>query len=90
MKEIRYSSQFRKDFKRYRNQPDKLNRLNTLLCYLENELPIPPIYRPHILSDQYDRHMECHIQGDFLLIWYDESSNTIVLERLGSHSELFK
>ena len=34
--------------------------------------------------------MECHIEGDFLLIWIDEETETIELVRLGSHSELFK
>lgn len=33
--------------------------------------------------------MECHIQGDFLLIWIDRTTNDIDLLRLGSHSELF-
>lgn len=33
--------------------------------------------------------MECHIQGDYLLIWLDEKNDVIELVRLGSHSELF-
>ena len=33
--------------------------------------------------------MECHIEGDFLLIWVDEVNNIIELVRLGSHAELF-
>ena len=31
--------------------------------------------------------MECHIGGDFLLIWIED--DIISLVRLGSHSELF-
>lgn len=34
--------------------------------------------------------VERHIESDFLLIWIDESTNTVWLERLGSHSELFR
>ena len=33
--------------------------------------------------------MECHIKGDFLLIWIDEETDDVDLLRLGSHSELF-
>jgi mRNA interferase YafQ len=33
--------------------------------------------------------MECHIEGDFLLIWLDDENNIIEILRLGSHSELF-
>jgi len=34
--------------------------------------------------------LECHINGDFLLIWYDKNRDVIELVRLGSHSELFR
>ena len=34
--------------------------------------------------------MECRIEGDFLLIWFDYDNDQIDLVRLGSHSELFK
>lgn len=33
--------------------------------------------------------MECHVQGDFLLVWINEEEDTVYLVRLGSHSELF-
>lgn len=60
-----------------------------VLRLLENEEPIPENYRPHMLTNNYAGCMECHIQGDFLLIWIDQAANEIDLVRLGSHSELF-
>ena len=42
-----------------------------------------------MLTSDYAGCMECHIQGDFLLIWMDQDTNDIDLLRLGSHSELF-
>lgn len=42
-----------------------------------------------MLTGDYNGCMECHIQGDFLLIWIDQETNEIDLIRLGSHSELF-
>ncbi len=33
--------------------------------------------------------MECHIESDFLLIWFDKNADEVKLVRLGSHSELF-
>ena len=56
---------------------------------LRNEQPIPPEYNPHLLQGEYKGCMECHIQGDYLLIWFDEENDIIELVRLGSHSELF-
>ena len=43
-----------------------------------------------MLTGNYAGHMECHIEGDFLLIWFDPNSDEISLVRLGSHSELFR
>lgn len=89
MKELKKSSQFKKDYKRFRNNPSKVMKLMEILRKLENEEPIPSENRPHLLSGNYKGYMECHIEGDYLLIWYDPDDNYIDLVRLGSHSELF-
>ncbi len=90
MKELRYTRQFKKDLKRFLNQPKKLEELKIVLDMLRNEIALPEKYRQHPLKGEYSGCLECHIEGDFLLIWYDEESNTLALFRLGSHSELFK
>lgn len=89
MKILRQTSQFKKDLKRYRNRPSKLKKLSELLSLLQNETPIPERYKAHTLTGDYNNCMECHIDGDFLLIWIDETNDIIGLLRLGSHSELF-
>lgn len=90
MKDLRYTRQFKKDLKRYLNQPKKLEELRIVLDMLRNEIPLPEKYRQHPLKGEYSGCLECHIEGDFLLIWFDEETNTLALFRLGSHSELFK
>lgn len=62
----------------------------TILNMLQSEIPIPDEYYPHMLTVNYEGYMECHIEGDFLLIWFDQETDQIDLVRLGSHSELFK
>lgn len=89
MKTVRFSSQFKKDFKRFRNQPRKVERLLQVVRMLENEEPIPQEMKPHMLTGNYSGCMECHIENDYLLIWMDEAEQVIKLLRLGSHSELF-
>ncbi len=81
MIELRYTGQFKKDLKRILNQPQKLKALNEVLRMLKNEIKLP---------ERYKGCFECHIEGDFLLIWFNEETDTIALLRLGSHSELFK
>ena len=90
MKRLKPSTQYKKDYKRFRNQPEKVGKLFKILELLKNEQPFPEENRPHMLKGEYAGYMECHIEGDFLLIWFDPNTDIINLVRLGSHSELFK
>lgn len=90
MKEFRYTGQFKKDLKRFRNQPKKLAALHAVLEILKKGEELPPQYNPHQLINDYAGCMECHIGSDYLLVWFDETNDTIALVRLGSHSEIFK
>ena len=90
MKDLKITSQFKKDLKRYQNQPKKIEKLKIVLGFLQQEITITPEYKPHRLLGNYKDCMECHIESDTLLIWIDENSNVIKLLRLGTHSELFR
>jgi len=90
MWELKYTSQFKKDLKRYQNKPSKIDSLKVVLESLQNTGIVPSAYNPHMLKGNYSGFMECHIESDFLLIWYDTQNHEIRLTRLGSHSELFK
>lgn len=90
MKEVKSGTRFKKDLKRYSNQPLKLRKLYDVVDMLRKEKPLPKEYKPHMLKGEYSGHMECHIEDDYLLIWIDRNSELIKLIRLGSHSELFR
>ena len=52
---------------------------------------LPEKYVDHSLGGQYKGMRECHLKPDALLIYsISEESQTLYLERIGSHSELFK
>lgn len=90
MIEIKSGKQFKKDIKKFANQPKKLRALYHFIDnYLRTGTTIPEKYRVHRLHGDYTGHMECHIESDFLLIWIDETTHLIKLIRVGSHSELF-
>lgn len=89
MKKLKPTTQYKKDYKRFRSNPKKLAKLFNILSLLQNEKPIPQENRPHMLTGNYAGYMECHIESDFLLIWLDPDTDEIDLVRLGSHSELF-
>ena len=82
--------QFKKDLKKYRNRPEKLASLKSVLDSLKENGEVPRKYYPHMLKSNYNGFMECHVENDFLLIWRDVDSQIISLTRVGSHSELFK
>ena len=84
------TTQFKKDLKRYQNNPSKLIALKDVLSQLQNTGTVEPKHKPHHLSGEYVGCMECHIQNDFLLVWIDKEEQIISLVRLGSHSDLFK
>ena len=89
MKIVKYSGQFKKDFKRYHNDRTKVAKLLEVIRMLENEIELPARYKLHKLTGNYKGCWECHIDGDYLLIWIDETAQIIKAIRLGSHSELF-
>lgn len=51
---------------------------------------LEPRYHVHKLRGGYSGHWECHVEPDFLLIWYLPSDDEIVFVRAGSHSDLFE
>lgn len=90
MKALRYSSKAKKDLKKYRNDPIKMRKLYEVLKMLVNDIKLPDYYKLHKLIGNYEGFWECHIESDFLLIWFDEDNEAITIVRIGSHSELFK
>jgi mRNA interferase YafQ len=72
-----------------------MNRLKAvMLLLIANEAPPGPERRDHALKGSWADYRECHIGGDFLLIYRvddtDGPSGTIYFTRVGTHSELFE
>lgn len=89
MKEIRKTSQFKKDFKRFAKDVEKVKTLMSIVEKFERGEFIPDEFYPHPLKGEWKNYMECHIDDDYLLIWFDKEESIVRLVRLGSHSELF-
>jgi len=65
-------------------------RLKTVMMHLiANDGPLPGAYGDHPLSGVWSDYRDCHISGDWLLI-YRISDTEVVFARTGTHSELFK
>lgn len=89
---IEFTSKFKKDLKRLRNNDAKLSKVANVIELLAQGEDIPASMKPHKLIGNYAGHLELHVERDLLLIWLEKTElgdMTIYLVRLGSHSELF-
>ena len=89
MKELKLTTQFKKDLKKYKHQKSKMDALEEVLKKLRKGETLPQELDPHRLKGNYKGHLECHVGNDLLLIWLDKEQDLIVLVRFGTHSELF-
>ncbi|KAF3981006.1 MAG: type II toxin-antitoxin system YafQ family toxin [Methylococcales symbiont of Hymedesmia sp. n. MRB-2018] len=89
MLKIRYTNQFKKDFKKVQNLPlPDLKTIFEVISTLEKNLILDKKYKDHALSGDWAKFHECHIKPDLLLI-YKANSDELQLARLGYHSDLF-
>lgn len=87
---IKYSTMFKKDFKRIKKRGYDISRLEKIVELLANEVPLPEQFKDHNLSGNYNGFRECHIAPDWLLIYQVNNNELVlVLSRTGSHSDLF-
>ena len=86
---IFYTNQFKKDYKRIKKQNKDLIKLQHVIEKIADGERLEQKYKNHQLSGIWKNHRDCHIEPDWLLI-YRTTSKELILERTGSHSELFK
>jgi mRNA interferase YafQ len=95
-----YAKSFRKDWERLsRSGRYNMAQLKeAMLLLIANDAPLSAEWRDHALKGEWAGTRQCHIGGDFLLIYQlDEAvspagmpAGMIVFIRAGTHSELFK
>ena len=85
-----YSRAFSKDWQRLsRSGRHDMGRLKeAMMLLIANDAPLGPEWLDHNLRGEWADHRECHIGGDFLLI-YQVEANQVNFVRSGTHSELF-
>ena len=86
-----YTRLFIKDWERLeRSGRYDMKRLKAvMLLLIADDAPLGPEWLDHPLKGDWAEHRECHIGGDFLLI-YELKGTRINFVRVGTHSELFE
>jgi mRNA interferase YafQ len=88
MREITYTSQFKRDYKKRSREKGLDVLIEQTVERLAEGKPLEVRLRDHPLKGGYAGCRECHLKPDLLLI-YVQTSDELRLVRLGSHSELF-
>ena len=89
MYEILRTSQFRRDVKLAQKRGKDTDHLKIVIETLACGETLAPEYRDHQLKGAFKDCRECHIEGDWLLIYRIEG-NLLQLVRTGAHSDLFR
>ena len=71
-----------------------LNSLkDAMLLLIDNAAPLPAEWLDHSLTGKWANYRECHIGGDYLLIYKIDNSGKderVMFVRTGTHTELFE
>ncbi len=91
MRTIKYTSRFKRDYRREKSgrYGKKLDAvLLEVVEMLAVDTPLPHKNFDHSLSGDWSDHRDCHVKPDLVLIYRKPDAETLELVRLGSHSEL--
>lgn len=67
---VKATSQFRKEYKLAKKRGKNTKLLDDIIRKLANGEKLPDKNYDHPLSGNWEGHRECHIQADWLLIYY--------------------
>ena len=90
-----YTKTFHKDWQRLTRSGRYNMKLlkEVMLLLIANDAPLGEEWKDHALIGNWDDHQECHVGGDFLLIYRLEQrgkEEMVVFVRAGTHAELFE
>ena len=88
MRTLRYTAQFKKDFKRINKRGVDMKKLHVVIEKLVNEDELDAGYKDHSLQGKFADARDCHISPDWILI-YAIVGKELRLIRTGTHSDLF-
>jgi len=91
MREIRYTSRFKRDYTREKSGRHSKTldaALMGVVNLLAADMPLLRRNFDHSLSGEWADHRDCHIKPDLILIYRKPDDDHLDLVRLGSHSEI--
>lgn len=90
MREIVYSSRYRRDLKRMIRRGADLDLHDEVVGLLVSDAPIPERFRDHALVGDWKGFRELHIRPDWLLVYAKHGDLLLLLAATGSHADIFE
>ena len=88
--EVAKLRQFRKSLKKMLRRGKDIEKLDKVVSMLARGETLPPKYRDHALSGDLAGLRDCHIESDWLLLYYIEHNVLVLtLSDTGTHADLF-
>jgi mRNA interferase YafQ len=85
-----YTKPFRKQYKLLQKRGMDIPKLIEVMDMIVNEQPLPPKHCNHPLHGKWEGSFDCHIQGDWVLIYKPNLiARTVTFQNTGTHSDLF-
>ena len=87
---VKFTSKFKKDYRLAIKRGYPIKLMEEAVSLLANGKALPEKYVDHALSGNWTAYRECHIQGDWLLVYRIENDVLVLtLARTGTHADLF-
>jgi len=81
-----FQNQFKKDLKLLKKRGKNLNKIYDIIAALIWEEPLPEHCREHKLHGDLDGYTECHIEGDWVMLYITDGEK-ITFSFTGTHSD---
>lgn len=89
MLNLHLTTRFKRDLKQATKRGKDIAKIESIIELLQTGQPLPAKNRDHNLSGDWTDHRECHIEPDWLLIYWTDDEY-LHLARTGTHADLFE
>ena len=88
---IRKTARYRKSLKKMLKRGKDIRKLSAVVRMLAMGETLPPKYKDHALSGDLDGLRDCHIENDWVLLYFYTTAGELILTLTdtGTHSDLF-
>ena len=85
------AKRFRKSLKKMIRRGKDINKINDVILKLANGETLDPMYRDHALSGDLEGLRDCHIENDWVLLYFYTTTGELVLtlSDTGTHGDMF-